>query len=303
MDEYQRLLERYEEIKAGAEFAYRPESAQAIAKTKTLAVDATSKAFMDLKSDLSTRLSECGEVLAQNLQGMQQRVADSLATFGDVQQAIEASQKQLELQHHIQVAAGTLAQLIQDYEQKNQELERAHAARIAELDAAIAVKRRDWQREQEDYEYTNQLSRRRQQALLDEETSKREEALRAREEALRAQETEVAELRKRVQNFPEELNRDLGKRMQEASREIEREWKDKFDALQKDRTGEKHLLELRIKFLEDQLKRAESENARLKGETELAQQKAQELAVKVIETNVGGKEAASARPTTSDRAY
>ncbi|MDP3244463.1 MAG: hypothetical protein Q8M83_02250, partial [bacterium] len=105
-----------------------------------------------------------------------------------------------------------------------------------------------------------------------------------RELEIKNQETELLSLRQQVQEFPERLNRELAKKVQEVKAEDEKEWKSRLEAIKKEWEAEKRLLEMNIATLEERFKRHDAENVRLKQEAELAHKKAQELAVKVIES-------------------
>jgi len=284
IEEYQKLLAQQDELKMAAQVAFEPGSAELIAKAKAYTAESVSRAFSEAKLAMAANFNQLGATLSDQLVTVQTDILKTLSTFEELQQAVELTRKQLEVQHQMRVAAETIDQLIAEYDTKKQQLESEFAAMRQSFDAEILTKRRDWQHEREEYEYAAKRDRERTQTVFEEERQSQKKELQARVDALKQQEAEQASLSEQVQEFPARLNRELEKKSQEVKGVIDAVWKDKLETARREWEAEKNMLELRIKVLEDQGKRQDTEITRLKQESELSHKKAQELAVKVIES-------------------
>ncbi|MEK7211439.1 MAG: hypothetical protein AAB731_02300 [Patescibacteria group bacterium] len=182
------------------------------------------------------------------------------------------------------MAAETLENLMGEYEKKKKEFEEYAKEQKELMGAEIIAAKRNWQREEEEYQYSFDLKRKREQALFEEEKLKKEQQLAAREGELKNREMESDKLRKEAEKFPNLLNSELQAREKEVARCLNDEWEQKAALLKKDWESEKRFYEMQIKNLEDQIKKQEAETGILKKEAEAANKKAQELAVKVIES-------------------
>lgn len=286
LDEFQKMLAQYEELKMTAKLVHSPHSAEAIAKAKSYTMESVEKAIAELQTTTMGGLQRITATINEHLATLRDEILRAVGTFDQLQQAIEYSRKQLETQYHVQVAAETLERLVMENEMKQKQLEQEFATKKIALESEIELKRRDWRREQEEYEYTTKIRSTREQTRFEEEKQTQEKILQEREAAIINQETEFLSLKQQVQQLPERLQRELAGHGKKVGEEVEEMWKNKLELARKDWGSEKQLLELQLGAMKDQLKRAEAEIMRLKHESDLANQKAQELAVKVIESGV-----------------
>ena len=107
LEEYNKLLEQYEELKMTARIVGDPQSAALLGRTKDFTVEKLTSAIGELRGAFNESVSQLSDKL----------LAEA-GKLNELQQAIELSKKNLELNYHIQVGAETLERLVQDYETK-----------------------------------------------------------------------------------------------------------------------------------------------------------------------------------------
>lgn len=275
-EEYRQLLEKYEELKMTARVVGEPKNAELLERVREYTSEHLTASLGTLKTEFGKTVDEfSGRLLAE------------AQKLGDIQQAMELSKKNLELHYHIQVAAETLQQLVAEHEVKQRELTKATEAKRQTLTDEVETVQRDWQREQEEYEYRKKQEQRRAGEADAEARAKKEQELATRVEQLRQQEAEVQQLRQQVAAMPAQLDKALTLREQEVIKRLRAQADAELATAKKDWAAAKNLLELKISTQHDQLKQQGAEIAALRQEAERANRKAQELAVKVIESGRG----------------
>jgi hypothetical protein len=275
LEEYNKLLQKYEELKMASSLVYSSSSCELMEKVKTYTPDALTKAVGELKATLEATLRDLNE-----------RIALEMQKLSEIQNAIQISKKNLELQYHVQVAAETLEQLVKEYGAKKQEFDREAAASRQGLEEEISAKKRAWGREQEEYAYNLKLQRAREEQEYKEGKTRTEQEIIQREAALKQQETELLNLRAQAAETPAKLQKALAEHEQAVSKRLRSEFEYTMELTKRDWRLEKGTYELKLSTLQEQVKRQTEENAALKHEAERANQKAQELAVKVVESTM-----------------
>lgn len=259
--DYQNLLERYEELRKTAKLLSDPQSISILSTAQGYSVDNLAQSISTLKTSVNTTLNELTDKLISEAQ-----------KFSELQKAIELTKKNLDLHYHIQVGAETLDYLINEYKIKK-----------VSFEEEIVAKKRDWTREQEERDYITKLRARRSQEEFEEAKIKQNNILKEREEQVTLQEQNVSELRNQVESFPVELNKALLQREQEVAKRLNADFDGKLSNIKKDWEGQKHIYEIKTDTLEEKLKRQDTENAALRQELETANNRVQELAIKIIE--------------------
>mgnify|MGYP001564497204 CR=1 FL=1 len=283
LEEYQKLKEQFDELQAISGSAYRAENREILSKAKEQ-LGGVTQSVSELKKSVGESFDSAFNQLSGNLDTLLAAILEQANKFNELEQAIELSKNHLKINHGVEVAAETLENLMGEYEKKKKEFEEYAKEQKELMGAEIIAAKRNWQREEEEYQYSFDLKRKREQALFEEEKLKKEQQLAAREGELKNREMESDKLRKEAEKFPNLLNSELQAREKEVARCLNDEWEQKAALLKKDWESEKRFYEMQIKNLEDQIKKQEAETGILKKEAEAANKKAQELAVKVIES-------------------
>ena len=280
IDEYQALLQRFDELKKDSRDAFAQPSLLSVQKAKTHTTENVIQAVSQLKTNINQQLSDFSNTFHTHINAILSDLLNEAKKFDDVQQAIETSRQTLEVQHHVTVVAETLEQLVSEAEEKKKKMEMEFAEMHAARESEMQTDRRAWQREQEEHEYAFALKQRRNQEMWENEKAKREEALHARESALKETERE-----KQIKVAQEDLAKELIQREKEIEKRFQQEFTARSDQGRREWEGDRKMLELQMQVREDEIKRLQSELALLRKESEAAQKKTQELAVRVIESS------------------
>ena len=262
LEEYQKLLAQYDELKKTARMVSDPQSAALISKAEGYTIDQLTQSIAELKSNLNGTLNELADKLIAEAQ-----------KFEEIQKAIELAKKNLELHYHIQVAAETLDALINENKKKTLELEEE-----------MIAKQRDWTREQEGREYVVKTQSRRTREEFEELKSQQNRTLKEREDALKLKELEIKESQTQIEGFPSQLERAMSQKEQEMTRYFKNESEKQLAVAKKDWEAQENLFKMKISNLEEHLKTQNVENVALRKEIEQANRRVQELAVTIIES-------------------
>ncbi|MBP7866835.1 MAG: hypothetical protein KA419_12900 [Acidobacteria bacterium] len=319
----QQLLEAYAEMKAQLEDKARTElRPEKIAEEKhrrevteaadTLAEEGVVPQITRLKGDIGRMLAE----LSENLE-------EATGKYLKLKESIAIKTRDLEEVFGIEKSAHSLAALVEAQQRRKAEFEAemaalkealecesgearaawekeaaAHAEALKERDAQ---EKKDRQRRQEEFEYgfkrqqeqaqnalaDQKLKLEKEIAALREEfqrtSAEKEKELKGREALVLEKESRLAELEKKVETFPKELDAQVGRAVKDAVQRV-REDAEKAEALLKaESEGEKNVLKARIAALEavaaDQNARISALTAQMDG----AYQKVQDIAVKAVE--------------------
>lgn len=285
LEEYQKLQEHYDELKMASKITYNPENLEIVSAAKNKTTGDASQAISNFKKSLNEELDNLSIKLNDVLKNLLNQILDETNKFNELQQAIELSKKNLEVTYNIQIVAETLDSLVSEYEKKKNDLETSAKKEQDELENSITSKKRDWEREKEEYEYASRVQKKREASLYKEEREKEERDLIERENALKGREEEFKNLAQQVELMPERLNNELSAKEIEVEKRLNAKWENCLILLKKDYETEKRVYELKIENLDNIAKRQESDIANLRKETEIANKKAQDLALKVIESN------------------
>ncbi|MDP3899724.1 MAG: hypothetical protein Q8Q23_01440 [bacterium] len=284
IDEYQKLLANLPEARAVAKEAHSVQSQEATEKAKEQSLENITQAVVTIKAGVNNQLNDLALKFADNLRKLLQQFSDKVEEYNSLQAAIEISKKKLQNQYQVEVAAAALEDLIAEYAQKQKELEQELKGKKESLELEITAVKRAWEREQEEYDYTAKTQRQRDEEKFLAERDLKEKLLTEREEKIKQSEAELDNLRQTAANLPAAIQQAADQREQEAAARLQKECKDGAERQRQTWEAEKNVLEIKIKTLAEQKKEQETDIIILKKEAELANKKAQELAVKVIES-------------------
>src|SRR3989338_1486810 len=207
LEEYDKLLQNYEELKTTDQMINKPQSTKLLDAVKDYTFENITKSIASQRNALNATLNDLSE-----------KILNEAQKLSELQQAITLSQKHLELQYNIHVAAETLQQLVAEHENKKQEFSRARTEQQTALQEEIEAKKRAWKREEEEYHFTIELEQKRAQATFEEKMKTREKEMNTRMESLKQQEQELMQLRKLNEEMPKKLEKAITEKEQEAER-------------------------------------------------------------------------------------
>ena len=284
VEEYQKLLSRLEDAKILSQTSFADENSRLIATAKSFQLDTVIKEAESLKEKTQANFNGFAVSLNELIKTLLEQIGGEIKKFEEIQKAIEASKMILKNQYHLEVSAETLNLLISQYETKKKELAEEAENLEQALKKEIEQKKKLWEREQEEYEYQRTQAKLRDEEIYQAETAKRRAVWLEREETIKKQEEESARLRAEALKYPETIKKELEKKEKEVTEKLLAEHKNAAAAKDREHAATVQLLKLKNETYENQIKRLETEVITLKKEQESANRKAQELAIKVIES-------------------
>jgi chromosome segregation ATPase len=262
--------------------------------TATTTVEGVVRSIAELRLGVNGALDTLSSSLVEQAKSLQQ-----------LEEAERLRRQRIAELSDVQVAADTLADLVARHESEREEFERQQAAeraawqanreRVArELEEEKALQRKQWEREEEEYAYDRKVKRSREEAeyqakrqamtaAFAEEKARAEAELAAREQAVSAREGELAELKSRVDGFSKELEAAVTREVARARAEVEEKARVDAALRAKDVEGAEKLLKLQVANLEKMLKEQTGRIDELQAELKAANEKAQALALKIVE--------------------
>lgn len=215
-------------------------------------------------------------------------------TLSELREAITIATKRLEEIHQVQLAADTLQILFSDYDLKEKELTEKYKTMENALQEEMIWKRKDWEREQEEYQYNLKIERRKEQdahelelakkrLAWEEEVNQREAQLVEREEILRKQEEETNLIKQELTLLSAQKEQAVVVAKQEVEEMLRKEFAAEKQLSEQVANSESELLGVKVRNLEDIIKNQMTEIKSLKESLAMANQQAQTLAAKVIE--------------------
>lgn len=253
--------------------------------------------------------------IAKILDDLSLKLEDECSKYVKIKGAIAIKETELKEIFEIDKTAQTLAALIEAQLQSKKEFEeeaarkkeefslqmqaefktredakKAYEAGIKERDAQDAKTR---QREKEEYEYAfkreQQLAKYKfedekvkmeKELLVKKETA--EKQLAEREKIVQEKEAKLAELQKRIDNFPKELDTAVTKTAKEVSEKLSQEAHNKDELLMKSFEGERNVLQAKADSLERTVKEQKEQIIKLSQQLENAYKKVEDIAVKSV---------------------
>jgi hypothetical protein len=282
----------------------REKRKQVLEQAVTYTVDSIVKGLADLQLDFSGIVAELSQKLEAESEKLE-KIRRGIAI---------ASQQSQELQK-IRVVADVLHILTQEHREKLNLLEQNSGRRQETLEKDIASRRKDWEKEQqefellvqeenentakirreeeEDYNYHLQRSRQIEMDEYEEEkrslereirdlTQEKEKDWQDRENVLDAEQAQFERDRQRVAGFEEELKQAFNKAKEDAIQEATREAKVKADLFAKEWESTKQGYELQVESLEQTIQRQNEQIADLSAQLQGTLKQAQELAMRAF---------------------
>ncbi len=310
VDAYQDLVERYERQAAEAPppakiEAARKDQAQVVERAQDWTMDRVVTSLGELKLGLSTTLDQ-----------ISQKIVDQAKKLADIGEAIDVQMKKLEELHDIEIAADSLAMLIERHREAEAEFEDRLASRQREAEQAfetaktevleqIEEAQQQWlatqteqelqrAREQEEYDYTLKQQRKRdtdayhaktvdQDKELAEQRTVQERELGEREAQVQAQEAELTRLRAEAEGFAANVDAAVAEARESMRKEHEREDSVKAEMSKREAESQQRLAELEIKNLRGTVTEQAQRIAELNKQLSDASAKVEKIATKAID--------------------
>lgn len=268
--------------------------------SKTLFEDSERKKIIDKVSNLKVDkaiadINTLKSSLNDALNGLSDKIVDELKNLEKIKQVTKAEEERLENIYKIKVEVDSLLNLIEAKERKKIEFDKKTKEEEEKFKLDVDNKKKQNERDEEEYvhnlkmarkteEYEHKLKQLAKEREFGEKMAVKENELKSREEYIIAQENEIKILKSKTEIFPAELEKVSKESAKKAKEETENQAKISKDMLEKDFAREKELAKFRIASLEDIMKKQTAQIQTLESQLAAANQKTQQLAVKIIET-------------------
>jgi hypothetical protein len=185
--------------------------------------------------------------------------------------------------------------LIEAKEKEGQVLQSDFEIEKEKLEQEILLIKKQREREEEEYRYQTKVTRQQEEEEnnfknkikerdFNEKFIAKQKELSLREQKLAEQEEEIKKMKARFEQLPEELLKTKDEAFLDGQNEAVKQAKIEKELSTKDSTREQDIANLKIVSLEEIVKRQVGQIQSLETKFSLASQKAQELAVKIIES-------------------
>jgi len=310
LEAYNELLKQLQEKEAQQivpEKKAEEKTAREVVKTAdSLTIDGVVQGINTLKFEIGKLLNEISD-----------KLENEVKRFGDIQAAIAVKEKELQEVYEISRAAQSLAALIEAHNREKEEFEQEMSRRREELAREIESTRQQWnsevekhkellkeqqeeerkhrEREKEEYLYDFarhkkveldklQDEKEKQKRDFQQEIEEKEKELLERENEVKTREEELALLRKKVDNFPKELEAATSRVTKETTERLQKEFTNTEALLKKDFAGEKNVFLTKIESMEKTIKQQQEEIDKLSRQLESAYKRIEDIAVKTVST-------------------
>lgn len=291
---FQEMKEKFEELQREQLplpqlTAAREEEAKILKKTESFLPEKLEDDIASLNKKVQVNLAELKDKLAKESEKLCQ-----------IREAIEIESKRLGEVYNIKLAENTLQSLIADFETKRAEFEKEAKQKREVLEEGIALKKKIQEREEEEYKYNLKMARKKEedeyqikQAKKEGEwqskINQKEEELKNREQVLEEKTEEIENMKKEIEDFPKKLETATKEARQETEKELQKDFTIQKKITETQWLAEKKMFETKISNLQDTIKSQNIEIVSLKKALSEASQKAQSLAIAVIQ-NAGFKQ-------------
>ncbi|MCF8420622.1 MAG: hypothetical protein K9G63_17235 [Melioribacteraceae bacterium] len=328
------LLEAYNEIvksvKEQEELQLNPQKIaeektkkEVVKKVEGINLNSIPGSINNLKSDINSTLNN----LERNLEA-------EVKKYDDIRIAIQIKEKELHEVFEIEKSAHTLAALIESQNIKKIEFEEEMELKKTTTLKEIETLRAEWEREKQNHEaaikerdekekreavrlkeeFDYNFKREKQIAhdKLDDELKRKEkefnELVENKTQELNKREAEISEkekhyetLQKKLDQLQKELDTAAAKAVDETTKKLSADYKNKYEFLSKEFEGEKNVLVTKIEAYEKLINEQENKISELGKKLDQAYSKVQDIAVKTIESAGNAKTLADLQKTLADK--
>ena len=275
---------------SSGDFLHTQEDVKIAEQMSVLSFQKVMEDIGQLKISAAGMLNELGDKIAQELK-----------TLESVNKAIALKNEHLKNAHAIEAEAINLLDLMEAKEKERLLLQNNFDLEKARLESQIENTKKQHEREAEEYQYQLKITRQqdddeqefknkiKEREFNDKLTVKQKE-ISLKEGKIIEQENEIKEMKLRFEKLPEEIEMVknhaylIGKEEAAKQAGVEKEF------LEKDYSKELDICNLKIVSLEEIIKKQNTQVNSLESQLSLALQKAQELAVKIIESGKQDKD-------------
>lgn len=244
-------------------------------------------AAKDTIEKITSDLAQARLSANQTISKLTEKLTDESERLTTLRKAITIAQRELEEIQQIKARAGMLRRMIELQKQEEERFDKEMAAkRIAWAEEQKQYEEqvgKERSREEDEYMYQKNLRMKRDRDLFEEERKKWEREFDEKKQVQIQKEAELAELRKKVLQFPQELDRAVKAAIAQTITQEKKEAQIRQNFAKQEADTRQQIATLKITSLENTVKSQAVEIEELKRQLEKATQQIKDIAVKVIE--------------------
>jgi len=260
---------------------------EVLAKVQDMTFDSVTKELAGVQVELQKTLAELSGTLAEQFQLLE-----------DVQKTIALKKHELKQLHQIEATATTLDELLAEIEERKEQQVEEEAEFKRKLNEEKSELRKQWVREQQDYQYEQKQKNKLADDALNEIIRQKEKANREKQELLektwaerevelKKREQELAELRAFKEAAPEMVKKAVNQEVAIANNSLKKEYEHQKVILQKDAETDKRLADARHAADAQTIAKLQTQVDQLEKQLELANQRATDTASKALDSASG----------------
>ena len=309
LEAYEKLLKKVQEAKADVPKKVQEEKQRK--ETVDKVADISNKSIVKEIGNLRSNLNNTLEDLEQNL-------LDEFKKLEEIRQAIAIEKQNLKDLYELSATTDSLAAMLLTQKEQKENFEAEINAKKEAFDLEMKELKASWQaekertiaeqkeyleelkknrkREEEEYQYKLKIERQREKdayetkkAQLEKELSEKkaafEQEMANREANIANAEIELAELRKKNEEFPQQLQKALDDKEKEVTNRLKTQFEFESKLIEKQNEGELKLKDQTIASLQEKIKEMQAQIKELTQKTNVAESNVKDIAVKAIESS------------------
>lgn len=303
------ILEAYNELLEKIQTQSEPNGKQA--KEKEEKKEIVKSSSVNSVEKIVDAISALKINITNSLDKVEDSLINEFKKLTQLNEAIKIQSLEIENLYKIKLEAESLTALLQAQKLKKQEFEdeMAEKEKITEIDfkdkkkslekelkdfetsikEQVEQKKKQQQREEDDYKYNLELKRKKESDAYNAQRIATEKELTERESKISEKENLLAELQKKVETFPAELDKAIKSTEKTVTEKIESKYKYESQLAAKEIEGERKLKEQIISSLEIKIKEQENLIKQLTAKNDNAVNQVKDIAVKALEGSANYK--------------
>lgn len=253
-----------------------------------------------LPEKLEDEIASLNKKIQSNLADVKNELIAESEKLFEIRKAIGIESKKLEEVYNIKLAENTLQTLIADFEAKSKEMEKKKNLEETAADEETVAKKKTRERDEEEYQYQLKIQRKKEQdeyelaqakkrAEWQDKLGKKIIELDEREQSINSRLGETENMKKEIESFPKKLEAAEKAARQEIQKELEKDFAIQKKITETQWSSEKKMFEAKINGLAETIKSQSAEAAVLKKSLSEANQRAQNLAIAIVQNTTGLK--------------
>lgn len=289
------------------EEADKEKNKQVLQVASTYTIDGIVKGLADLQLEFGNIVN-----------GLSEKLTQEVSKLDELHRAISVATQNLQELNSVRVVADALHLLTQEHQEKLKSLEQNSANQQGAIEKDIAEKRKNWKKEQEEFEnsvqeqnellikerqrkeadYEYEIERKRkietdeyeelkraQERDLSEANQEKDKQWAEREKLLTERQPLLEEYQQKVEAFPTEIDEAVKKAREEAIKDIHQDAKVKAELIKKEWESTKQGYDFKIQSLEQTIQKQVEQIENLSAQLQETMKQAQSLAMKAFESS------------------